>query len=890
MNVRHSLKSIFIVGIFLVLVLHLRAQDRITGFVLDKKTAKPIPSASINIKSADGKIRSFRVTDKNGAFSVELNASYANCLLEINHLGYERYQQAFSNQLEHLRIELTPQTILLEGVTVKSKPKAYRLGDTLTYDVGSFATQEDRSIGDVIKRLPGMEVSDNGQIKYQGKSITNFYIDGDDLLDDRYAIGSRTIPHKLVQDIQVLNNHEHIKVLKDKRFTDQVAINLVVKPDARLTLTGEVKLGIGSPKIYDSELNTILFNKKYKTLNVLNGNNRGTDLSNDFIGYNENNVLARIAAMPINNLLSLGTVAPPPLDKQQYLMNNTVALNTNHFVHLKRHWQMKSNAQVLYDRQTAKFNGSTTFTTPTDRFTYSEQQQSESSKLLTALRLTLTKNAEKEYVNSVLAFEYENDDGIATIRTGDQSLDVGKKHRIHGFSHDFDYVPALKNGHIIQTKWQVQFGKTPQTMTITPGIFPTLLNDSANYASTAQYIKVPTFFSLLSAGYHIPNGKIKQYYSGALAYENKQFVSQIETTADRLPHPVDSITNDLLWRRVQYTLNATYSWKSRRWAMQWSLPLTSRYTAGTDASYGLHSNQRHWIFLPSLDLKYRVWQEDELNLSYTRTANFEDIQDLYRGIVIRNYRSLAQNSTTINKSSTHSATLQYRMGRTTKLLFANFGLQFRQTHREAMLSQRFSNDISQTILLPLPNKTRSISLHAGIDKYVFFLSSTVKWKGGWSSSVFDQLFNDQLLPFQSSTFFMQPRLELKIAEQLHLTYQGHFSWSSSKQKHYPNLSNRVFSATQIAGIPYTPFPGLLLRINGKHSYTSQSTLQPFHTFFIDAFTRCRIKKWKTDLELSLNNLADIKTFETYSITANEQTQNSYDIRGRTIMLRMIFAL
>lgn len=75
---------------------------------------------------------------------------------------------------------------------MKSRPRIRRLGDTLSYEVNSFAKDENRSIGDVLKRLPGTEVSESGGIKYQGKSISKFYIDGDDLLEDRYNIGTRT--------------------------------------------------------------------------------------------------------------------------------------------------------------------------------------------------------------------------------------------------------------------------------------------------------------------------------------------------------------------------------------------------------------------------------------------------------------------------------------------------------------------------------------------------------------------------------------------------------------------------------------------------------------------------------------------------------------------------
>jgi len=221
------------------------AQQMISGKVQEANTQKPIPFASVNILS-ENKIVAFKTTDKEGQFMMQLSKEYTTIYLQINHLTYEKFEQQIGKKATDLQITLTPKTNLLKDVVVKSKPKVSRSNDTISYDVGSFAKEEDRNIGDVIKRLPGMEVTESGLIKYQDKTVSKLYIDGDDLLEDRYGIGTRTIPHKMVKDIQVLDNHEHYKVLKNKRFTDDVAINLVIKEDAKLKLTGQAKIAAGS--------------------------------------------------------------------------------------------------------------------------------------------------------------------------------------------------------------------------------------------------------------------------------------------------------------------------------------------------------------------------------------------------------------------------------------------------------------------------------------------------------------------------------------------------------------------------------------------------------------------------------------------------------------------
>lgn len=867
-------------------------QGAISGRLIDGKTGRAIPSASISIKSADKKIVAFKSTDAQGTFYIPFPKERALHTLEVNHLGYKKYSISLQDIAENFVISLEEQAILLEDVEVKSKPMIRRLGDTLAYDVGQFAQEEDRSIGDVIKRLPGMEVSESGRIKYQGKDISNFYIDGDDLLDDRYALGTRTIPHKMVKDIQVLRNHEHLKVLKDKRFTDQVALNLVIKDEAKLKLTAEAKIGVGLPKQYDSELNNILFNKKYKMLNVLNGNNSGIDLSNELIGYSRDNTLARLGTMPINNLLSLGTVGAPPLAKQHYFFNNSGAINTNNLFNLKRNWQLKSNIQALYNRSHQNFSGQSDFITATETVSFYETQQSELEELLAAIRLSANKNVDKKFISNALSLEYEKENDRAAIHSNEQEIGVARQHQIRGISNQLEYVPQLANGKVIQLSWFLNYGSKPQSLHLQPGIFPTILHQGRAYQETIQRLDVPNFFTRISSGYRLPKGKISQYYGANVSLENQQLSSSIEVNHDGFISlaALDSSINRMSWQRGQYMGNAEYGWKNKRLETSLVLPFGFQRTSYEDAHYKLEETQNRWLFLPNFRMKYRAWREDELDFSYNFSNNFGNIQDVYRGVIIRNYRSLSQNTAEINESNTHTFAFNYRLNRTFDMFFSNISLNYSRQQREAMLSQIISNDISQTVLLPMPNSVHTISAQLGADKYVMPLSGTVKLKTNWTYTAFQQLFNGELLPFQNMSYGLDPQMTIKLWKRIDFAYQGSLQWSVSKQRDFPDFENRIFSATQYFSIPFYPFKGANARISGRHLYTRQSVQSDFNYFFLDASARYRIAKWKTDVELQMSNLGNIKTFQTYSISSNQQSQNNYELRGRMAIFKVIFAL
>ena len=91
----------------------------------------------------------------------------------------------------------------LREVVVKSKP-IWNKEDTIVYSVNAFKTLGDKSIGDVLKKLPGVEVSASGSVKYQGEAINKFYIEGLDLLEKRYGIATNNVPADAIQNVEII--------------------------------------------------------------------------------------------------------------------------------------------------------------------------------------------------------------------------------------------------------------------------------------------------------------------------------------------------------------------------------------------------------------------------------------------------------------------------------------------------------------------------------------------------------------------------------------------------------------------------------------------------------------------------------------------------------------
>ena len=176
------------------------------GVVLDGADRAPLPGASVVVKGPDNKIKKFATSNAEGRFSLTV-PGVVGCRLEVSLMSYRRQSFPLDSVSLPLTVLMEPGAIELREVAVKAD-RIREQGDTVTYNVGSFAQQADRSIGDVLKRMPGIDVSKSGKISYQGEDINKFYIEGSDLLGGKYGVATNGIGHEDVGAVEVLENHQ----------------------------------------------------------------------------------------------------------------------------------------------------------------------------------------------------------------------------------------------------------------------------------------------------------------------------------------------------------------------------------------------------------------------------------------------------------------------------------------------------------------------------------------------------------------------------------------------------------------------------------------------------------------------------------------------------------
>ena len=231
--------------ILLLVSYALSAQIVIQGSVRDEEGAA-IAGVVVSLQQ-QGKTLNYGTTGKDGRYRLSVQSGGDTATVIFNHLTFEKLEVPITLGSRDLDVILRERSETLKEVTVTA-PVVKLRGDTLSFWLPALAAREDYTLEDAMKRIPGIEVDESGRISYQGRAISHFYIDGVDILGGKYTLATRGISAKMVDQVEILDNHHSVKMERNTGRTNEVAMNIKLNKEARIKPTGssEARAGWGS--------------------------------------------------------------------------------------------------------------------------------------------------------------------------------------------------------------------------------------------------------------------------------------------------------------------------------------------------------------------------------------------------------------------------------------------------------------------------------------------------------------------------------------------------------------------------------------------------------------------------------------------------------------------
>lgn len=317
------------------------AGRQVTGRVTDAKTGKGVSYVTCKTLGARDSLMAYALTDGTGAFTLTLPDGAE--AVEFTLMGYDKKRIGARDARQGMRVRLTPSGIMLKEVTVKARPIDVHK-DTINYNVAAFQGKEDRYIEDVLKKMPGIEVADNGAIRYKGRPINKFNIEGQDLLGNQYNQATRNMPADAVATVQVMEDDQPIRALKDRVPSDKATLNIKLKQGYKLRPFGEARGGIGgfNDVLWNNSLTLMNVGRKNQLLLTAKMDNNGENLSENTVEHIDYSDADNYEPLP-GEMIQTDGMAQPPISEKRYLRNKSYSIGLNHLRRIGRYGSLRTN-------------------------------------------------------------------------------------------------------------------------------------------------------------------------------------------------------------------------------------------------------------------------------------------------------------------------------------------------------------------------------------------------------------------------------------------------------------------------------------------------------------------------------------------------------------------
>lgn len=379
--------------------------------------SEPVAGAVLALlQPADSSMLAYAITDSQGRYTLQLETALPELLLRVRSLGYRPQLRRIKAETQRLDLSLEREERLLREVLVKAQ-RLWAQRDTLNYLVSAYTLQQDRTIGDVLRRLPGITIEDNKVIKYQGVPINRFYIENLDLLRGRYNLATEGIKAEDVATVQVLEHHEPVRALQDQRPAQQAAINLRLKDKAKGVWSKALRLGAGAyapGPLWDATLQASYFGKGRQQLLRYSSDNLGRD-------HDPAAVLYGAFVSEPTQLLELVAHGRPPVGNGLF--------GYRHGAHLSSLTKLADSASLSYQlhyRHQSTHGSSLTETSyllpEGTRLQLTEDISDRTQRHATELQLSYEKNRAQSFVSSTLVLSGEWNEGRGELSSVSRRL------------------------------------------------------------------------------------------------------------------------------------------------------------------------------------------------------------------------------------------------------------------------------------------------------------------------------------------------------------------------------------------------------------------------------------------------------------------------------------
>lgn len=804
----------------------------------------------------------YTFSDKEGHFSIEKNNNIQ--YLQFKLLGYSTLtisKKQFEVSNNHI-IKLFESSIPLEEVVVQVPP-IQDVNDTLRYNVNSFKTQGDRYVSDVLKKLPGIKIADNGTISYMGESINKFYIEGRDLLGGQYNIATNNLDINAISSIEVLQNNQHIKALKGIDFEEKSAINIKLKKGHKSRPFGNIQLGAGgTPFLYDGKgLSSYVSENQQSIVNIKGQNNGNTILNeiedkldfNDLFSYET--IISPFVTAPSARSISLPT--------NRHLFNNTYLGSANTLIPLSNDSELRLNVAYGNDKTDQDFFLLQSIAAEGDYIHISEssKQKEFTKNLRTSISYEL--NSLSKYIKDEVSYFRKNKDIYSNMNTKSDSINIFGLNAVQYIQNKFHGLFKTENEQTIQINSLLRLESNKDEL------------DKNNIIAN-------DFSELFSCKYFITKNKIGTSLN---VLKNKLNIDFIATYKQK------NITNSLACqnkeagqytkiKRLQIGLDPIYQIKNSFKNLFVTVKLPISYDKYSTNNI---SNEKI-IFSPSVSNTWQINHKWETFIRIGYSYDYANDISLLDLPYFTGYRSIYIPNDALNHNSRMLLASRVKYKDIVNMFFFNINAIYRLENRNYTNVFYTTNEYSYYTTKQQDDKGDMLSITADISKTFTKSKLSLGLIPSYTMVKSNIIQQNIITNNTNNTASVSTKIDWKPIMNVNIIYNttGRISWNNNNLTETKPLKD----LTQNIQLFYFPIKTIDFLVNCDYIMHENTEKKYSNFFFLDFKGTYKYKR--IEYELSLNNILNNNLFSISELSSANIYNQQIPLRQREFLFSIKF--
>lgn len=878
-------KSILFLVFFVLVFNDCFSQITVRGNVLSAND-EPISGASITLTQiGTNNIIAYDISDSKGRYHITYTAEASEVNIQVRKLGFTSITKTIANKTQTLDFHLKKKAVDLKEVYIEYSPIT-RKGDTINYTVNSFAQKQDRTIADVLEHMPGIDVLDDGTILYQDKPINKYYIEGLDLLGGKYNLANENLPYKAVSKVQILENHQPIRMLDSLVYSDKAALNIKLKNEYTFTGQAELGAGLSSSLLWDANITPLLFTEKQQMLVSYQANNTGENVGAQLKTLSLQGLLNQFKnGNQKQDWLEIQHLHTPDFSEKRWLDNNVHLLSGNYLQKLKKNYVLRLNVSYLNDYQ--KQNGRTKTYFFTERDTISVLEKKFNQLYFNSLdaKLTLLKNTAKNYLKNSLQFQGFWDSQTGNILTNQEPLTQHLSNRFFKVSNHLKTIFPIGK-QLMNLNSYFGYSQTPQTLVVNPGQFQDLLNNGNRYDEILQKINLNTFYTNNSIGF--VKGWKRFSFSPKIGFKFKKqnLKSKIAISENQILD--NRFSNNLSWIQSKFYFNLQTQYKKSKWSLELNTPINFYSFNIKDVPLGKAQDLNQLTFEPNLSINFEANTFWEFSTAVRASNHFGSINQLHYAYILQNYRNIKRVNTVLPQTLNHSFSGRISYQNLIKSFSWNlFYVQVRSKNNLLYQTHILANGATELQAIEKENYRTNQSISTRLSKYFGKLNTNISLNANFGMYDFQQILNSEISNIQYQNWGFGGKIETDFTNWFNTKYQA--KWMFSKNQIQKQSNKTIAQQRHLLHLYFYPKANQFFAIKTEY-IKSNIFSQVNENVFASIIYRYTWKKKNIDFELQWNNIFNTEIYKTININDYSYVETNFKLRPSQLLFTVRLSL